>query len=214
MLFPLDRRPSDIYGQFMKWIFRIIAVAIIVPVLAVVGWWQWSKTLPRPPLVNCDHVPYLRAQISDTLLTIPRKYAKRSTPIKGDGTSGDFYGRCQNKDDPPVHLQSMTISSKLNVKDLKYNNITIYIPNTIMSFYNLNQKNEFYAIKKGVFNMNIGKNSSFSIGVDKKYYKKEGKDFHKKLKVLLWALTQPPDAGLITPDGDFNLEKLRQKERE
>jgi hypothetical protein len=48
MLFPLDRHPSGIYGQFMKWIFRIIAVVIIVPVLAVVGWWQRSKTLTKP----------------------------------------------------------------------------------------------------------------------------------------------------------------------
>jgi hypothetical protein len=205
----------------MKWLLGILAAVVIVPVLAIAAWQQWGKTLPREPMVNCDHIPYLRAQIGDTLLTIPRKYAGRSSRVEGDGTTGDFYGRCQNENDPPVQLSSLTIdSTNPNEPDLEGKNIPVFAPYFSLRFYRHHQDNiEYYKYDvtyKGLSNglvLNLGKNSSFSASSSAVYNsEKKAIDFDKKLKVMIWALTQPPTAGLITSDGDFDLAKLHQKE--
>jgi len=203
----------------MKWLLGILAAVVIVPVLAIAVWQQWGRTLPREPLVNCDHIPYLRAQIGDTLLTIPRKYAGRSGFVEGNGTTGDFYGRCQTENDPPVRLTFLTIGSlNPNAPDNKSQNISAFFPYALVRIlegndpYRAEYNKKMLYIYNGYYN--ITKNSSIYIEKDAKHYTTPDENilFIKKVSIILWALTQPPQAGLITPDGDFDLSKLRQKE--
>lgn len=119
----------------MKWLLGILAAVVIVPVLAIAAWQQWGKTLPREPMVNCDHIPYLRAQIGDTLLTIPRKYVKQSGRVKGTSTTGDFYGRCQTENDPPVEFSFLTIETmSSDHPDYRGNNLSVFFPHAFIRF--------------------------------------------------------------------------------
>jgi hypothetical protein len=207
----------------MRFVKHALLALVALPLLGVAVF-IWSINRPQPPLVNCDHVPYLRAQIGDKLLTIPRKYARRAIPFDdtqyASPQAGDLYGRCQTDSDPPVPIETIMLSEEPNV-GYELDNLGGILPRTRIFITDVGDAtpppNGFERYQNGrisSYGLRWGQRTSLGVQIEGEIQSQQDmKEFEKKIKIFMWALEQPPENAPITADGDFDLQRLIEKEK-